>query len=343
MPRSLLKRSESTARGHDDTPGFEPHVWLKGGHAQTIGGWLIGGGRLDLAAEAVAIELGDGDRLCVLESIPRGWSAGDPAAVLLHGLAGSAAAPYLIRLANRLHAMGVRVVRVNLRGAGEGFGMARRFYHAGRSDDVRAAVEWLAARTGGSPIAVAGFSLGASLALKLAAEAAERPAAGLDCIVAANPPIDLLACARKMQEPENLAYDRSFVRWLRREVDRLHLRFPELGSVDLRTVRSVYTFDDLYTAPRNGFASADDYYQRSSAGPIASRIAVPGLVVHAADDPFIPVEAFRSVTFPATVDFELCAHGGHMGYISRAPWRGDRRWLEARLADWLGRRWGVAS
>jgi predicted alpha/beta-fold hydrolase len=113
--------------------------------------------------------------------------------------------------------------------------------------------------------------------------------------------------------------------------------------VDLRAVRSVYAFDDLYTAPRNGFASADDYYERSSVRPIASRVAVPGLVVHAADDPFIPVEAFRSVEFPAAVEFELCAHGGHMGYISRAPWKGDRRWLEARLADWLGRRWGLEN
>jgi uncharacterized protein len=316
---------------------------LRGGHAQTVGGWLLGGARLDCGVKAGEVDLGDGDRLYVMESIPPAWSAGDPAAVLVHGLAGSATAPYLVRLTNRLHAMGVRVVRVNLRGAGEGFGMARGIYHAGRSDDVRAVVRWLADRADGSPIAVAGFSLGASLALKLAAEAAELPAAGLDCVVAANPPIDLLACARKMQEPRNFAYDRNFVRWLRREVDRLHRRFPDLGAADLRGVRSVYTFDDLYTAPRNGFASAADYYERSSVGPIASRIAVPGLVVHAADDPFIPVEAFRSVAFPAAVDFELYPHGGHLGYISRAPWKGDRRWLETRLADWLGRRWGLSS
>jgi uncharacterized protein len=343
MPHSLIRRIKPQSEGQEAAPSFEPHLWVKGGHAQTIAGWLLGGGRLDLGVEALTIDLGDGDRLRVLESTPSGWRVGDPAAVLVHGLAGSAGAPYLIRFANRLHVMGVRVVRMNLRGAGEGFGLARRIYHAGRSGDVRTVVEWLADRAPGSPIAVAGFSLGASLALKLAAEAAERPATGLDCIVAANPPIDLLACARQMQRPENFVYDRNFVRWLRREVDRLHRRFPDLGAFDLRGVRSVYTFDDLYTAPRNGFASADDYYQRSSAGPLAPRIELPGLVVHAADDPFIPVEAFRPVVFPTNVDFELCAHGGHLGYISRTRWRGDRRWLETRLADWLGRRWRLGG
>src|SRR5256885_9655519 len=49
-----------------------------------------------------------------------------------------------------------------------------------------------------------------------------------------------------------------------------------------------------YTAPRNGFAGAEDYYARSSAGPLLSRIRVPGLVIHAEDDPFIPVESYRS-------------------------------------------------
>ena len=45
--------------------------------------------------------------------------------------------------------------------------------------------------TSGSPIALIGFSLGANLVLKLAAEAADVPLPGLDCVLAANPPIDL--------------------------------------------------------------------------------------------------------------------------------------------------------
>ena len=79
-----------------------------------------------------------------------------------------------------------------------------------------------------------------------------------------------------MLRPENRFYDWNFLRWLRAEVTRLHRRFPELGPPDLGQVRSVYDFDDRYTAPRNGFASADDYYARSSALPLFPRIDPSG-------------------------------------------------------------------
>ena len=325
-------------------PPFAPHPWFRGGHAQTIGGRYIGPFRPALPSESDTVDLPDGDRLHVLDSTPEGWAPGMPAAVLLHGLASTAEAPYVLRLGSRLFGMGVRVVRMNLRGAGPGFDLARGFYHAGRTEDVRAVVDRLAASAPGSPIAVAGFSLGGNLALKLAAEAS-RPGydgAAIDCVVAANPPVDLSLCCRAMRSPGNRVYDWSFVRWLRAEVLRRHARHPELGPPGLEGIRSVYDFDDRYTAPRNGFDGAEDYYRRSSAGPRIPEIAMPGLVVHAADDPFIPASAFDGVAFPPDVHFELLPSGGHLGYISRRPWQGDRRWLEPRLAAWLAGRWGVS-
>ncbi len=324
-------------------PPFEPPAWLRSNHAQTVAGRYLVNGDSHLDSQAHEVALDDGDRLCVLETVPRSWSSADPAAVLVHGLAGCARSPYVVRFAQRLVRLGVRVVRMNLRGAGAGFGLARGIYHAGRSDDLRTVVGWLAERALGSPIALAGFSLGANLALKLAAEAADRSVDGLDCVLAANPPIDLSACSEAMMRPENRLYDWNFVRWLRAQVTRLHRRFPELGPSDLRRVRSVYEFDDRYTAPRNGYASARDYYTRSSALPLIPRIKVAGLVVHSADDPFIPAAPFHAARFPANLGLELVRHGGHLGYISRVPWRGDRRWLETRMAAWLAVRWQLST
>ncbi|AMV37427.1 YheT family hydrolase [Planctomyces sp. SH-PL62] len=343
MPRFPILRPAVPRRGlAAEIPAFAPHPWIRGGHAQTIVGRYLGPNRSPRPSKAATIALPDGDRLRVRESLPEGWGERAPAAVLLHGLASTAEASYLVRFARRLDDLGVRVVRVNLRGAGEGFGLARGFYHAGRTEDVRAVVDWLAERAPGSPIAVAGFSMGANQALKLAAESSrpDYPGARIDCVLAANPPIDLSLCCRAMRRPENRVYDRSFVRWLGAQVRRLHERFPDLGPAEIEDVRSLYDFDDRYTAPRNGFADAEDYYRRNSAGPLVPEIAVPGLVVHAADDPFIPASAFEAVAFPPNVRFELLPHGGHLGYVSRRPWLGDRRWLETRLAAWLAGRWG---
>jgi predicted alpha/beta-fold hydrolase len=321
-------------------PPFEPHPLLRGGDAQTIAGRYLPGRKVRLLSTYHEIELEDGDRLAVLDSLPAGWSAGDPAAVLVHGLSGCARAPYVVRVADRLVRRGIRTVRMNLRGAGLGFGLARGIYHSGRSEDLRVVVEWAARRAPGSPVALVGFSLGASLALRLAAEAAQRPVAGLDCVLAANPPLDLAACCRNMRLGRNRLYDKNFVRSLRREVARLHATFPELGEPDLRRVRTLFDFDDAYTAPRNGFLGAEDYYARCSTAPLIASIRLPGLVVHAEDDPFIPAEPFRSADFPDGLALELIPGGGHLGFLSRSPWMGDRRWLDARLEAWLAARWG---
>ena len=118
-------------------------------------------------------------------------------------------------------------------------------------------------------------------------------------------------------------------------------RLVALGPARLERVQSLYEFDDRYTAKRGGFASADDYYARSSAKGRVRAIRLPGLVVHAADDPFIPVDAFLEVDFPPNLEFELVPRGGHLGYLSRKRWGPDRRWLDARISAWLAERWSL--
>ncbi|GAC1475109.1 MAG: alpha/beta fold hydrolase [Isosphaeraceae bacterium] len=324
---------------NDTVPDFVPHPFVRNGHLQTIVGRYLVGPRVELPSVYHEIDVDGGDRLAALESIPRDWRAGDPLALLVHGLAGCARSPYVVRVAARLQARGVRVVRMNLRGAGSGFGIARGIYHAGKTDDLRRVVEWMARRAPGSPVALVGFSLGANLVLKLAAEASRHPLDGLDCVLAANPPIDLFASCQAVQKRENRIYDRTFVRQLRKDVQALHALFPELGTVPLPKVLTLGEFDDIYTAPRNGFDGAADYYAQSSVAPLIPAIEVAGLVVHSEDDPFIPVEPFRRVSFPLQLALELISCGGHLGYISRTKWMGDRRWLDGRLTTWLTARW----
>jgi uncharacterized protein len=320
-------------------PKFQAHPWIENGHLQTIVGRYFFGPKFRFPSTYHEVLLKDMDRIAVLESIPEGWRTGGPTAILVHGLGGCARAPYVVRVSGRLQAMGIRVVRMNLRGAGLGFGLAKGTYHAGRTEDLRCVVDWSTRRAPGSPVALVGFSLGGNLVLKLASEASSEPLAGLDCVIAANPPINLAASCRRIQAPENRIYDKTFVRQLCLQVARLHRAFPELGPVVLPKELTVLDFDDRYTAPRNGFDSAADYYSKCSSMNLILRIAIPGLVIHAENDPFIPVEEFRGVSFPEQLALELIPGGGHLGYLSRKPWNGDHRWLDSRIATWLSARW----
>ncbi len=339
--RFVTSDSQVDVRDSDHfVPPFEPHPWVRGPHAQTIVPQYWPGNMVWLKATSHEVELPDGDRLLVFESVPPGWASHRPTALLVHGLAGSADAAYVVRVGRRLFRMGVRVVRVNQRNAGPGLGLARGVYHAGRSDDLREVARWIHNRHPGSPIALVGFSLGANLVLKLAAEAAAVPVPGLDCVLAANPPIDLAACSRLMRRPENRVYDRHFVRRLSKLVRQLHRRFPDLGPPPLEGVKTLYEFDDRYTAQRGGFGSADEYYRRCSLSTALAKIPIPGLIVHALDDPFIDSKPLLQAEKPTHLAVELIKQGGHLGYLSRHRWQGDRRWLDARLATWLKLRWG---
>ena len=246
-----------------------------------------------------------------------------------------------MKLAIRLVGAGVRVVRMNLRGAGPGFGLASRLYSGASVDEVRAVAEWMTAGASGSPLALVGFSLGGNLVLNLAAEAAERPVVGLDAVIAAGAPIDLAACGRWMGHASRRFYDRQFLYSVIPEVRRHHARFPELGRAELGPVRSMLDFDRLYTAPRNGFDGLTAYHQRCSPVESVGQIQVPGLVIHAEDDPFIPLEPFQRARFPESVTLEVHRSGGHLGFISRKAWAGDHRWLITRMTAWLLGRWEI--
>ena len=339
MTSASIPTSLTRIEGKGGFPSFEPHPWFPGGHAQTLAGAYLPTEWLRLPSQSWQVLMPDGDRLVVEDSIPKGWQPGDPAAVLLHGMGSCSRVSYVVRFGMRLFERGVRVARMNLRAMGLGFGHARRTYNGGKSDDVRAVVEALADRSVGSPIALVGFSIGANLALKLASEAASNPIGSLDCVIAINPPVDLAACSRHFLKPENRLYNRHFVANLTGQIEKLHRAFPDLGPTGLGGVRTIWDFDEAYVAPRNGFRDAQDYYSQSSSGPLLGRITVPGLIVHALDDPFIPAESFENLEIPESLALELVHSGGHLGYVSRRIDGEDGRWLNARLLAWLGDRW----
>ena len=92
-------------------------------------------------------------------------------------------------------------------------------------------------------------------------------------------------------------------------------------------------FDELYTAPRNSFADALDYYHRASCAALIPNIQVPTLILTARDDPFIAVEPFERLKVPPHILIRIVPHGGHIGFLG---WdgAGGIYWAERRMVEW---------
>lgn len=314
-------------------PEFRPLPLLGNPHVQTLLGAFLPGGSCPAPQRRHVLSFPDGDAVVLHENRPPDWRPGRPAALLVHGLTGSHRSTHIRRLAALLLARGVRVFRIDLRGAGEALPLARQTYHAGRSEDLRAALAWLHRETPLSPLLLFALSLGGGQALKLAGEAAEQPVPGLARVAVINPPIDLERCSALISQPRNRVYERRFVRDLVRLAERRQALFPDLPALRLPRQMTLRDFDDLYTAPRNGFAGVADYYRRASAFPLIPHITVPTLILTSRDDPFIAVEPFEELRVPGHVEVTIVAQGGHAGFIG---WdgAGGIRWAERRVVDW---------
>lgn len=327
-------------------PEFRPHPLLKGGHRQTLFGFLFRGAGYSAGREQHSIELPDGDRLVLHDDPPDGWLEGGPVALLLHGLAGCHGSAYMVRVGRKLNARGIRVFRLDHRGCGSGTHLARFPYNAGRSEDVRAAIHQICNLCPESPVGVIGFSLSGNMLLKMLGEdgAASGGSGSNDsapvCAVAVNPPVDLALCGEALQRKENRIYERHFVKLLARQVEQRVAHFPDAprptwASLPIR----LRDFDDGYTAPASGFNGVEDYYACCSGNQFVKSIRVPTLVITARDDPLIPVVSFESLATDH-VTTVITPHGGHLGYIGVRNGDPDRRWMDWRIVDWLERHLG---
>src|SRR5262245_55436276 len=114
---------------------FRPHFLLRGGHAQTLAGVFLGRRAGESVGPRPAVQcqvaLADGDRIVLHDNSPSGWREGDRVALLIHGLCGCHASPYMVRIARKLTGRGVRTFRMDLRGCGAGLALARLPYHSG--------------------------------------------------------------------------------------------------------------------------------------------------------------------------------------------------------------------
>jgi predicted alpha/beta-fold hydrolase len=235
-----------TTNRHVQILPFRPLPFLANPHVQTIVASQL---YVPIEPPSVTrvVPLPDGDHIALEVATPAAWQPQQATVIMVHGLCGCHRSPYMMRLAYKLWHHGVRAVRMNLRGCGSGFGLARQPYHSGRSADVWCVLQALQQETPQSPTTLLGFSLGGNIALKLAGELQDTAATYLKQVIAVCPPADLAACSRLLGQPANRLYERRFLRLLRVAVEARQQRFPDVPRIALPARLYLFTLDIMFT------------------------------------------------------------------------------------------------
>lgn len=282
-------------------------------------------------ARGERLELPDGD------FVDLAWSdsASGPLLVVLHGLEGSFASPYVRRVMHAAAGRGWGAVLMHFRGCSGEPNRLARSYHSGDTADLDFLIRTLRARWPHRTLAVVGYSMGGNVLLKWLGEQGESTTVA--AAVAVSVPFELAAAAHRLNEGFSRIYQAHLLASLRVSVGRKFTRHALPFSREvLAKVRTFHEYDEYITAPLHGFEGADDYYARASSRQFIPAIRVPTLVLHARDDPFLPARAIpRPDECPRAVTLELPERGGHVAFITDPLPGVTRPWLEERIMDFL--------
>ncbi|WP_263379189.1 YheT family hydrolase [Granulicella paludicola] len=319
-------------------PRFIPRRWLSNPHLQTIVGNFLPRKNTLPRPVPELIEVTPAHNrqiatqiLCECHWQPASVRARRTTVILLHGLEGSSNSQYVIGNANKLWAAGCNVVRMNMRNCGGTEKLTPTLYHSGLSGDVDAVLRHCIEVHGSQSVALIGYSMGGNLVLKLTGELGTDAPPQLRCVVGVSPAVDLAASADALHEPQNRLYEQKFLRALLKRFRRKSMLFPRAYDPQMAAaIGSLRDFDDRITALYSGFKSADDYYYRAAAARVLDHIAVPTLLIHAADDPFIrfPTEARADIAANPHITWLETEHGGHCAFLATSTPINDGYWAE---------------
>jgi uncharacterized protein len=336
---------ENIASHAAHTADFTPRRFFTNGHLQTILGNFLARMNTLPPAEPTLVEVSpavDGQISsqvrCDCHWQPAEIRAARPTAIIVHGLEGSSESQYVVGNANKLWLAGANVVRMNMRNCGGTEALTPTLYHSGLSADVAAVMGHFTKLYGLESISLVGYSMGGNLVLKLAGDLGASAPAQLHSVIGVSPAIDLGPSADSLHAPQNRLYELKFLYHLIQRYRRKCALFPRAYDPNRASgIGSIREFDDRITALYSGFTGADDYYHRAASARVLDQIAVPTLILNAADDPFIRItpESRSLIAANRHITFNETEHGGHCAFLAAACDGYDGYWAEHSLLRFL--------
>lgn len=318
LRRNKIKNLEITF------PDFTTCFPWVGGDLQTIRSTIfpLKGTQLLKMEKNILFPLQDGGNLIGKDNEP----TCDPlnkTIVLLHGMGGHSESFYMVAAANYFINLGWRVIRLNLRGAGASQKTSVGQYHAGLSKDLNDIFINGPKEVLGKGVSIMGFSLGANTLLKYLGE--HHDYSSVNKVVAISPPVCLEITQRTIQALRNRPYRKYLLKKLKSDFYNTNWGPYSWGGLNIKLIKTIKDYDDKVIASYHGFQSAIDYYEQSSSKNFVKSIENPTLIIHAKNDPWIPVSIFRGINWKECdkVIPILTESGGHLGFHTRGhniPW-----------------------
>ena len=239
--------------------------------------------------------------------------------ILLHGLEGNAQRPYITGTAKLFNDNGVDAVCFNFRGCSGEPNLKYRSYHSGATDDLEDVINHIVSTKHYSEICIKGVSLGGNLALKYLGERSIIPKQ-IKAVIGVSVPCSLLGSAIELHRFKNILFHDRFKKYL---VNRLKLKqkqFTDILSIEeIKSIKTLTDFDEVYTSKAHGFIDALDYYKKSSCLQFLPNIKTPTLIINALNDSFLSPECYpiKEAKNNANLYLEMPKYGGHVGFYDK--------------------------
>jgi len=292
---------------------YTPPLLFKNGHFATIYSGIIRSVN-GVVQKRERITLSDGDFLDLDWSSSR--TRTKKLVVLLHGLEGDAQRPYITGSAKILNQNGYDACSVNFRGCSGEPNHMYRSYHSGATEDLIEVLDHVLNTRNYSEIYLKGFSLGGNLLLKYLGEGNDIPKE-LKGGVAVSVPCNLHDSCQQLLSTKNIMYAIRFKGNLLGKLREKQQLFPgKISDADIKRIKTLKDFDDIYTSKAHHFKDALDYYEKSSSLQFLPQIKVPSLIINAKDDSFLGPECFpfKETEKNQNLYLETPNYGGHVGF-----------------------------
>ncbi|WP_306012548.1 MULTISPECIES: YheT family hydrolase [unclassified Allomuricauda] len=292
---------------------YTPPLLFKNGHFATIYSGIIRSVN-GVVQKRERITLSDGDFLDL------DWSDSvtqtQKLVILLHGLEGDAQRPYITGSAKILNQNGYDTCAVNYRGCSGEPNVKYRSYHSGATEDLIEVLNHILNTKNYSEIYLKGFSLGGNLLLKYLGEGNDVPKE-IKGAVAVSVPCNLHDSCKQLLSIKNIMYAIKFKGNLLGKLRQKQHMFPgKISDNDIKSIKTLKDFDDIYTSQAHGFEDALDYYKKSSSLQFLPHIQVPSLIINAKDDSFLGPECYpiKETDRNTKLFLEMPSYGGHVGF-----------------------------